>query len=80
MKIRLESGGEITVRKPEDLKITLCYKDFKRVYVLHKSLESGLAIIKKFESRDDAETCKAMIEGALNSGEKVYKVFQNRKQ
>lgn len=74
MKIRLESGAEISVKKAEDLKITPCYKDCKRVYVLHKSFASGFAIIKPFESRDDAETCKAYIEAAINSGEKIFKV------
>ena len=74
MKIRLESGAEISVKKAEDLKITPCYKDCKRVYVLHKSFESGFAIIKQFESQDEAETCKAYIEGAINRGEKIVSV------
>lgn len=79
MKIRLESGAEISVKKAEDLKITPCYKEFehlyiKRVYVLHKSFESGFAIIKQFESQDEAGTCKAYIEGAINRGEKIVSV------
>ena len=74
MKIKTESGGEITVKKAEDLKITSIHDKGAKVYVLHKSFASGFVIIKKFESQDEAETCKAMIEAAINRGDKVYKV------